>query len=181
MDVVIERRLFLEMYRCCCSVTESCLTLCDQWTAALQASLSFTTSWSLLKLTSIESVMPSNHLMLCHPLLILPSIFPNIRVFSSELALHIRWPKYWSFSFSISHSDEFWFPLGLTDCSPCSPRDSQESSPIPQFKSISSSALSLLDGPALTTVHVTGKTIALTIWIFVCKVIFALIHCLGLS
>ena len=114
MDVVIERRLFLEMYRCCCSVTESCLTLCDQWTAALQASLSFTTSWSLLKLTSTESVMPSNHLMLCHPLLILPSIFPNIRVFSSELALHIRWPKYWIFSFSISPSEEVWFPLGLT-------------------------------------------------------------------
>ena len=77
------------------------------WTAAYQASLSFTTSWSLLKRLSIESVMPSNRLILCHPLLLLPSIFPNIRVFSNELAVHIRWPKYWSFSFSISPSNEY--------------------------------------------------------------------------
>ena len=77
------------------------------WTTAHQASLSFTISWSLLKLMSIESVMPPNHLILCHPLLLLPSIFPNIRVFSSESALHIRWPKYWSFSFSISPSNEY--------------------------------------------------------------------------
>ena len=85
------------------------------WTAAHQASLSFTISQSLLKLMSIELVMPSNHLILCHSLLLLPSIFPNIRVFSNESALHIRWPKYWSFSFSISHSNEiqYWFPLGL--------------------------------------------------------------------
>ena len=76
------------------------------WTAACQDSLSTTNSWSLLKLMSIESVMPSNHLILCHPLLLLPSIFPSIRVFSSELALRIRWPKYWSFSFSISPSNE---------------------------------------------------------------------------
>ena len=76
------------------------------WTAAHQASLSTTNSWSLLKLMSIELVMPSNHLILCHPLLLLPSIFPNIRVFSSESDLHIRWPKYWSFSFSISPSKE---------------------------------------------------------------------------
>ena len=77
------------------------------WTAALQASLSFTISWSLLRLMSIESVMPSNHLILCHPLLFLPSIFPSIRVFSSELALHIRWPKYGNFSFSISPYNEY--------------------------------------------------------------------------
>ena len=75
------------------------------WTAARQASLSFTISWSLIKLMCIESVMPPNHLILCHPLL-LPSVFPSIRVFSSELALHIRWPKYWTFSFSISLSNE---------------------------------------------------------------------------
>ena len=75
-------------------------------TAARQASLSFTTFWSLLKLMSTESVMPSNHLFLCHPLLLLPSIFPSIRVFSSELVLQLRWPKYWSFSFSISLSNE---------------------------------------------------------------------------
>ena len=71
------------------------------WTAACQASLSITNSWSLLKLMSIASVMPSNHLMLCRPLLLLPSIFPSIRVFSNASALHIRWPKYWSFSFKI--------------------------------------------------------------------------------
>ena len=76
------------------------------WTAAHQASLSITNSWSLLKLMSIKSVMPSNHVILCHPLLLSPSIFPSIRVFSNESALRIRWPKYWSFSFSISPSNE---------------------------------------------------------------------------
>ena len=86
------------------------------WTEAHQASLSFTISQSLLKLTSIEWMMLSNHLILCHPLLLLSSIFPSIRVFSSEWALHIRWPKYWSFNFSISPSVNIWswFPLGLT-------------------------------------------------------------------
>ena len=77
------------------------------WTAARQASLSFTIFQSLLKLMSIESMIPSNHLILCHPLLLLPSIFPSIRVFSNELALCIRWPKYWSFSFSICPSNEY--------------------------------------------------------------------------
>ena len=77
------------------------------WTIACQASLSFIISWSLLKFMSIESVMPSNHLILCHLLLLLPSVFPNIRVFSNELALCIRWPKYWSFSSSISPSNEY--------------------------------------------------------------------------
>ena len=77
------------------------------WTAAHQASLSITNSWSLLKLMSIESVMPSNHLILCHSLLLLPSIFPSIRVFSSESVLHIRWPKCWSFSFNINPSNEY--------------------------------------------------------------------------
>ena len=77
------------------------------WTAAHQASLSITNSQSLLKLMSNKSVMPSNDLILCHPLLLLPSIFPSIRVFSSESVLHIRWPKYWSFSFSISPSNEY--------------------------------------------------------------------------
>ena len=85
------------------------------WTAARQAFLSFTNSRSLLKLMSIDSVMPSNHLILCRPCLP-PSIFPSIRVFSNESVLHIRWPKYWSFSFHVSLSDEYscWFPLGLT-------------------------------------------------------------------
>ena len=77
------------------------------WTTARQASLSITNSRSLLKLISIESVMPSNHLILWHPLLLLPSIFPSIRIFSNELIFHIRWSKYWSFSFSISPSNEY--------------------------------------------------------------------------
>ena len=80
------------------------------WTAACQASLSITNSWSLFKLMSIESVMPSNHLILCHPLPFLPSIFPSIRVFVNESVLRIRWPNYWNFSFSIGLSNEF---LGL--------------------------------------------------------------------
>ena len=86
------------------------------WTATRQGSLSITNSQSLLKLMSIETVMPSNNLILCHPLLLLPSIFPSIRVFSNELALRIRWPKYWSFNFNISPSNEYsnWFPLGRT-------------------------------------------------------------------
>ena len=84
------------------------------WTVACQASLSITNSWSLLKLMSIESLMPSNHLILYHPLLLLPSVFPSIRVFSNESALHIRWPKYWNFSFSISSSKEY---SGLTSFS----------------------------------------------------------------
>ena len=77
------------------------------WTAVCQASLSFTNSWSLLKLRSFESMMPSNHLILCHPLLFLPSVFPSIRVFSNNSALGISWPKYWSFSFNISPSNEY--------------------------------------------------------------------------
>ena len=77
------------------------------WTAARQASLSITNSWSLLKLMSIESVMPSNHLILCYPLLLPPLIFPSIRIFSNESVLRIRWPKYWSFSFSISPCNEY--------------------------------------------------------------------------
>ena len=92
---------------CCCSVDNSCPTLCDPMNCNTPGFLSFTISWSLLKLMSIESVMSSNHLILCCPLLFLPSIFPSIRVFSNESALHIRWPKYWSFSFSISPSNEY--------------------------------------------------------------------------
>ena len=92
------------------------------WVAACQASLSITNSWSLLQLMSIESVMPSNHVILCHPFLLPPSIFPSIRVFSNEPVLCIRWPKYWSFSFSISPSSEYsgvisfridWFDLSV--------------------------------------------------------------------
>ena len=98
------------------SVAQSCLTLCDPMTAAHQASLSIPNSRSLLKLMSVELVMPYNHLIFCCPLLLLPSIFPSIRVFSHESVLCIRRPKYWSFSFSIHPSNEYsgLFPLGLT-------------------------------------------------------------------
>ena len=94
----------------------SCVQLCAPWTAARQASLTFTISWSLLKLMSCEPVMSSNHHVLCHPLLLLPSIFPSIGVFSKESVLHIRWPKHWHFSFSISPSKNIQdpSPLGWT-------------------------------------------------------------------
>ena len=120
--------------------------LATPWIAARQASLSITNSRSSLRLTSIKSVMPSSHLILCRPLLLLPPIPPSIRVFSSESALHMRWPKYWSFSFSIIPSK------GLVGA-PCSPRDSPGSSPTPQFKGINSSALSFLHSPTLTPIH----------------------------
>ena len=115
------------------------------WTVARQGSLSSVIFWSLGKLMSIESVMPSNHLILCLPLLLLPSIFPSVRVFSNESALHIRWPKYCSFSFSISPSNEHPGLISFRGLvgSPCGPRDSPESSPTSQFKSINSSAHSL--------------------------------------
>ena len=90
--------------QCSCSVMSNFVTT---WTAACQASLSITNFWSLLKLMCIKLVMPSNHLILCCPLLLLPLIFPSIRVFSNESVLHIRWPKYWSFSFSISSSNDY--------------------------------------------------------------------------
>ena len=136
------------------------------WTAARQASLSITNFWRLLKLVSIESVMPSNHLIFCRPLLLPPSIFPSIRVLSNESALWIRWPKYWSFSFSISPSKEqsglISFRMDQLDLfavqGTASPRSlkkskSQESSPALQFETINSLALSLLYGPTLTSIH----------------------------
>ena len=129
----------------------SCVQLfATPWKAALQAFL------SLLKLISIESVMPSNHLILCHPLLLLPSILPSIRVFSNESALCIRWPKYWDFSFNISPSNEhpglISFRMDWLDLL-ASPRDSQESSPTPQLKNINSSAFNFLYSPTLTSIH----------------------------
>ena len=124
------------------------------WTAARQDSLSFI-SWSLLKLVSTESVMPSNHLSLYLPIFLLPSIFPNIRVFSNELALHIRWPKDWTFSFSFSPSNEYsgltyfridWFDILVV-------QGTLKSSLAPQFESIYSSVFSLLYGPTLTFIQ----------------------------
>ena len=104
------------------SVQFSCSVASDSatpWTAAPQASLSITNSWSWFKLMSIESVMPSNHLILCCPLLLPPSIFLSIRVFSNESVLRIRWPKYWSFSFSISPSNEYSGPSSLSTLKEC--------------------------------------------------------------
>ena len=120
------------------------------------ASLSFTISWSLLRLMPLKSMMPSNHIVLCYPLLLLPSIFPSITVFSNESVLCIMWSKYWSFSFNIHSSNEYsglisfrmdWMYL------PCCPRDSEQYSPTPQFKSINSLVLSFLYSLTLTSVH----------------------------
>ena len=125
------------------------------WTAARQASLSITNTWSLLKLMSIESVMPSNHLILCRPLLLPPSIFPSIRVFSDESVFHIKWRKDWGFSFSISPSSEHpgLISFRMDWLGPWSPSVSQVSSPTPQFKSSNSLALRFLYSPTLTSIH----------------------------
>ena len=118
------------------------------WTAALQASLSITNSRSPPKPMSIKSLTPSNHLILCHPLLLLPSIFPSIRVFSNESVLRIRWPKYWSFSFSISPSDKysglFSFRMDWLDLLAVQGTLKRIGEPVPQFKSINSLALTFL-------------------------------------
>ena len=168
------------LIRVCCSVTKSCLTFVTPWTAPPQASLSFTISWSLLKLMSTESVMPSNHLILCCPLLLLPSIFPSISVFSNESVLPIRWPKYQSFS--ISSSSEY---SGLIS-----------------FSSLKTGWISLLSkglsrvfsnttvqkhqflGAQLSLwssshIHTTGKTVALTRCTFVSEVMFLLFNMLS--
>ena len=121
--------------------------------------------------------MPSNHLILCHPLL-LPSIFPGIRVFSNESVLHVRWPKYWSFSFSINPSNEYSglisFRMNWLDL--LAVQGTQESSPTSQFKSINSSTLSFLYSPTLTSIHKYWKNQALTRWTFVGKVMSLLLN-----
>ena len=126
---------------------------------------------SLLNFMSTELVILSNHLILCRPLLLCPSIFPSIRVFSESVP-HIRWSKYWSFSFHISPPNEY-------DWAPCRPRDSQESSPTPPFKSINSLVLSLLYGPTLTSTHDYWQTTALTIQTFVSKMMCLLFNMLS--
>ena len=152
------------------------------WATAHQASLSITNSWSLLKLMSIALVMPSNHLILCCPLIIPPSIFPSIMVFSNESVLHVRWPTYWSFSFNISPSNEYsglisfqidWFDLLAVQGTVKS---------LPQHHS---SKASILWHSAFFTVQLshpymtTGKTIALTRWTFVGKVMSLLLNMLS--
>ena len=151
------------------------------WTAARQASLSITNSQSLLKLMSIESVMPSNHLIFCCPFLLLPSVFPSIRVFSNESVLHIRWPKYWSFIFSISPSNEY---LGLISLR----MDWLDLLAVQEtLKSLlqhHSSQASILQCSAFFMIQLsnpymtTGKTIALTRQTFVSKVISLLFNTL---
>ena len=152
------------------------------WTAARQASLSITSSWSLLKLISIESVMPSNHLILCRPLLLLPSIFPSVRVFSKDSVLCIRWPKYWIFSFSISPSNEYsglisfrmdWLDLLAVQGTLKSLLQHHSS----KASIIRCSAFFMvqLSHPYMTT----GKTIALTKWTFVSKVMSLLFNMLS--
>ena len=151
------------------------------WTAACQASLSITNSWSLLKLTSIELVMQSSHLILCHPLLLLPSAFPSIRVFSSESVLHTRWPKYWSFSFSMTPSNEYSRLIFRMDCldllavqgtlKSLLQHDSSKASILQH----SAFFIAQLLHPYMTT----GKTIALTRWTFVDKVMSLLLNMLS--
>ena len=174
----IFQRAFAMSFCCYCSVAKLCLTLCDPMDCSMPGSSSFTIFWSLPRFMSIELVMLANHLILCHPLLLLPSIFPNIRVFSNESALRIRWPKYWSFSFSISPSNEYsglisssidWFDLAFQGT----------------FKSLlqhSNLKASIFQCSAFFMVQLshsymtTGKTIALTIWTFVGKVVSLLLN-----
>ena len=144
------------MYRFSSVQLLSCVRLLvTPWATARQASLSITNSRSPPRLMSIELVMPSDHLILCRPLLLLLSIFPSIRVFSNESALRIRWQKYWSFSFNISPSNEhpglISFTMDWLDL--LAVHGTLKPSPTPQFKSINSSALSLLHSPTLTSIH----------------------------
>ena len=137
------------------SVTQSCPTLCDPMDCSTSGLPVHHQLPELARLMSIESVMSSNKFTLCCPLLLLPPISPSIRVFSNQSVLHIRWPKYWSFNFSISPSKEYSGLISFTMDSlgsSCCQRDSQESSPTPQFKSINSSVLSFLYSPTLTSV-----------------------------
>ena len=161
----------------------SCVSLfATSWTAALQASLSITSSRKLLKLMSIESVMPANHLILCRPLLLSPSLFPSIRVFSNESVLHIRWPKYWSFSFSISPSSEHlgliifrmdWLDLPAVQGTLKSLL--QHHSSKASILQCSAFFIVQLSHPSMTT----GKTIALTRRTFVDKVMSLLFNMLS--
>ena len=167
------------------SVQFSCSFVSDSftpWTAASQASLSITNSRSLLKLMSIESLMPSNHIILCHLFLLLPSIFPSIRIFSNESSLHIRWPKYWNFSFNISPSNEHpglvsfrmdWLDLLAVQGT------------LKSLLQHHSSKASILQCSAFFTVQLshsymtTGKTIGLTRWTFDDKVMSLLLNMLS--
>ena len=172
----------LSLYNQSSSVAQSCPTLCDPMNCSMPASLSITNSQSPPKFMSIESVMPSNHLILPHPLLLLPSVFPSIRVFSNESVLHIKWPKYWSFSFNISPSNEHpglisfrmdWLDLLAVQGT------------LKSLLQHYSSKASILWRSAFLIVQLlhpyltAGKTIALTRWTFVGKVMSLLFNTLS--
>ena len=184
--------LFSFMLCCCSEIQFSSVQLLSHvqlfatpWTVAHQASMSITNSWSLLKLMSIDSVMPSNHLIICHPLFLLPSIFPSIRDFSSGSVLCIRWPKYWSFSFRISPSNEYsglisfrmdW--LDLLGVQGTLKTVFQHHSSKASILRCSAFFVVQLSYPYVTT----GKTIASTRWTFVSKSCLCFsTHCLGWS
>ena len=163
-------------YICCCSVAQSCPTLCNPMDCSTPGFPVFQISWILLKLMSIELVIPSDHLFLFHPLILLPSVFPNIRVFSDESALFIRWPKYWSFSSSISPSNEYsgliflridWFDLFAA----------QGVSRVFSSPTVQHSAFLIVQ---LSHLYINvGKTIALTIQTFVGKIMSLLFNMLS--
>ena len=173
--------IFLILFSSVQLLSHFCL-FATPWTAAHQTSLSITNSWSLLRLMSIELVMPSNHLILCHPLLILPSNFPSIRVFSNESVLYIRWPEYWSFSFSISPSNEYsgliFFRMNWLDLL----ADQRTLKSLLQHHS---SHTSIVWHSALLIIQLsypylsTGKTIALTRWTLFGKVMSLLFNMLS--
>ena len=175
----------MTLYCCCYLVAQSCPSLCELMTAACQACLSFTITQSLLTLTSTESVMPSNHIIFCYPHpLLLPSIFPSIRVFSNDSVPHIRWPKYWSFSFNISPSNEYsglvsfrmdWLDLLAVQGT------------LKSLLQHNSSKASILQHSAFFLVQLshpymtTEKTKALTRWTFVGKIMSLLFNMLSWS
>ena len=167
---------------CCCSVTKLCPIFCNPMDCSVPGSPAFTISWNLLQFVFSVSVMPTNHLILCCPLLFLPSIFPSIRVFSNELALHIRWPKYWSFRFTISPSNEHSELISFRLTGLISLQSKGLSSVL--FNNHSSKA-SILRYSAFFMVQLshsymtTGKAIALNIWTFAGKAISLLFNMLS--
>ena len=166
-----------------CSGVQSCLTLCNPMNCARQASLSFTISWSLFKLMSIESAMPSNHLILCSPLLLPTSIFPIILVFSNESALRIRWPKYWSFSIRPTNEYSGLISFRMDRFDLLAVQGTFKS--LLQHHSLKASILQCSAFFMVQFSHLymtTGNTIALTIWTFVSKVMsLFFLCCLALS
>ena len=141
------------------SVTQSCLTLCDPMKRGMPGLPVHHQLRESTQPMSVELVMPTSHLMLCRPLLLLLSVFPSIRIFSNESVLHIRWPKYWSFSFSISPSNEYsgLISFRMDRLHLLAVEGTLESPPTPQFKSINSSVLSFLYSPTLTSIHDNWK------------------------